>query len=179
MSSSICLLHNNIVNKHGNIIETSVTNIDIHDISRTARTYGIDEFCVVTRLRSQKRLLDELLDYWIHGKGGEINPDRKEALSLVAHYSEFNELFNRYKDPRLIITDATPHERNTDFSACRRLIEDDSRHNIIIFGTGWGLDPLITEKADIILEPVMALSDYNHLSVRSAVAIIVDRLFAF
>ena len=39
-----------------------------------------------------------------------------------------------------------------------------------------GLAPEVTERADIQLEPVRGPSNYNHLSVRSAAAVILDRL---
>jgi hypothetical protein len=34
----------------------------------------------------------------------------------------------------------------------------------------------LLESADLLLEPIAAASDYNHLSVRAAAAIILDRL---
>jgi hypothetical protein len=47
---------------------------------------------------------------------------------------------------------------------------------LLVFGTAWGLaEPFISE-ADYILEPISGRTDYNHLSVRSAAGIILDRL---
>jgi hypothetical protein len=48
---------------------------------------------------------------------------------------------------------------------------------LLIFGTAWGLPENFIAEADYILNPVIGNTDYNHLSVRSAVAIILDRLF--
>jgi tRNA (guanine37-N1)-methyltransferase len=48
----------------------------------------------------------------------------------------------------------------------------------LIFGTGHGLAEEVLSKMDGIVRPLRYLDDYNHLSVRSAVAIIVDRLIA-
>ncbi len=48
---------------------------------------------------------------------------------------------------------------------------------LLIFGTGWGLAPAVVAEADALLEPIRsAVGDYNHLSVRSACAIALDRL---
>ena len=45
-----------------------------------------------------------------------------------------------------------------------------------MLGTGWGLTDEIMSMADVTLEPILGPTDYNHLSVRSAAAIILDRL---
>jgi hypothetical protein len=47
---------------------------------------------------------------------------------------------------------------------------------LLIFGTAWGLSPALLETADFVLAPIEGPTDYNHLSVRSAAAIILDRL---
>ena len=49
---------------------------------------------------------------------------------------------------------------------------------LVVFGTGWGLAPEVIRSADAILEPIRASIEtrYNHLSVRSACAITLDRL---
>lgn len=47
---------------------------------------------------------------------------------------------------------------------------------VLVLGTGWGLVEEILEKADVILEPIRGMGDYNHLSVRAAAAIMLDRL---
>jgi tRNA (guanine37-N1)-methyltransferase len=47
---------------------------------------------------------------------------------------------------------------------------------LLLFGTGFGLTDDVHASADLILKPVQGLTEYNHLSVRSAVAIILDRI---
>jgi len=47
---------------------------------------------------------------------------------------------------------------------------------LIVFGTGWGLTESILAQSDYVLEPIEGGTDYNHLSVRAAAAIIMDRL---
>ena len=46
----------------------------------------------------------------------------------------------------------------------------------MVFGTGWGLAPEVMARADLRLAPVLGPTDYNHLSVRAAAAVILDRL---
>ena len=43
----IGLVHYPIYNKHNQIVTTAITNFDIHDIARTARTYGIDKYFLI------------------------------------------------------------------------------------------------------------------------------------
>jgi len=171
------LSHNNIINKYGNVSETAVTNIDIHDIARTTRTYGLKEYAVITRLRSQRSLLDDILRFWIQEKGGEINPDRKEALSRVRHYSTFRQLSDKYPGHKIIITDAMWHEKSTSYEDMSKIIKDNPETTyFLVFGTGWGLDKLMISRSHHILPPIGTPEDYNHLSVRAAAAIIIDRL---
>jgi hypothetical protein len=47
---------------------------------------------------------------------------------------------------------------------------------VLLFGTAWGLADEILEAADHRLAPINGKGAYNHLAVRSAVAIILDRL---
>src|SRR5574341_810215 len=44
----LALLHHPVLDKNGQVVTTAVTNMDIHDIARSARTYGIPRFYVVT-----------------------------------------------------------------------------------------------------------------------------------
>jgi hypothetical protein len=58
------------------------------------------------------------------------------------------------------------------------MFKNDTQPYLVLFGTGWGLAEEIMERADYTLKPVSGYTDYNHLSVRSAAAIIMDRLFS-
>jgi hypothetical protein len=58
------------------------------------------------------------------------------------------------------------------------MLHEENRAFLLLFGTAWGLDPTVIDTADYTLEPIRGRTDYNHLSVRSAVAIVVDRLAA-
>lgn len=48
------LVHYPIKNKSGEIITTSVTNMDIHDISRSCRTFGVERYYIISPLKAKK-----------------------------------------------------------------------------------------------------------------------------
>jgi len=48
---------------------------------------------------------------------------------------------------------------------------------LILLGTGWGLADALIPSVSRVLAPIEGSSDWNHLSVRSAGAIVLDRLF--
>jgi hypothetical protein len=75
----------------------------------------------------------------------------------------------------VVVTSARATGNAVGFAEMRRRIQDGNRY-LLVFGTGWGLAPETIENADFVLEPVKGDTDYNHLSVRSAAAVILDRL---
>lgn len=60
------------------------------------------------------------------------------------------------------------------FAACRALAQEHPL--LLVFGTGWGLAPELFERGWPVLAPVRGIGEYNHLPVRAAAAIILDRL---
>src|SRR5260370_33852691 len=65
------------------------------------------------------------------------------------------------------------------FADARQRASAQGKPLLLVFGTGWGLAPSVVESAHALLEPVRARESggYNHLSARSACAIVMDRLF--
>lgn len=176
----LALIHHPVVNKNGETITSAVTNLDLHDIARAARTYGVRRFYVVTPLADQKVLVKRIVAHWTVGVGGNQNPKRREALSLIHVKDSLDQAIDHIQKhtgqkPRVVATSARARESSISFDQCRKMVEQDSGC-LIVFGTAWGLaDPLL-EKADGVLESVRGFDRYNHLSVRSATAIILDRL---
>ena len=63
------------------------------------------------------------------------------------------------------------------FAVARTRLEGEGKPVLLVLGTGWGLAPEVVAGADALLEPIHATAGgYNHLSVRSACAIALDRL---
>ncbi|NLV17017.1 MAG: RNA methyltransferase [Syntrophomonadaceae bacterium] len=177
----IALLHTPVYNKRGEMITTSITNLDLHDISRVARTYGVKRYFLVHPQESQLELARDMLSYWRSGFGGSYNSDRKEALKVLDLAVDLKEVKERIIQmegcsPLTIVTDARMFPQSISYLDLRSQIQDSAAPFLIMFGTGWGLTREVIEKADHILFPLESNGDYNHLSVRSAASIIMDRL---
>lgn len=174
------LVHHPIYDQRREVVATAVTNFDIHDIARCARTFGLGGFYIITPLESQIQLVKRVIQHWVEGYGSIYNPTRKECLSLVRISRSIEEarreIFDLWgKEVRSVATTASPHPKNISFATFRKLLEDRETPFFILFGTGWGLTQEVKDGADYVLDPIKG-AGYNHLSVRSAVAIILDRL---
>jgi hypothetical protein len=179
-SLHIALIHHPVLNKKGERIGSAVTNLDLHDIARVARTYGVRRYYIVTPYSDQQNLVREMLDHWLTGHGAKYNPARKEALSIVRLANDLNEVSEsvgkQYNQaPLLICTSAREQSCSVSYGEVRKKISG-NHPVILLFGTAHGLAPELLEQADHILPPIIGKTDYNHLSVRSAASIIIDRL---
>ncbi len=76
----IALLHHPVLDREGRVITSAVTNADIHDIARSAKTYGVKRFFIVTPIADQADLVRTIIGHWTCGAGGALNPSRREAL---------------------------------------------------------------------------------------------------
>ncbi len=175
------LVHYPIYNKNNEIVKTAITNFDIHDIARTSRTYDLKKYFIIHPLESQAELAKDIMNYWQEGFGSEYNPDRKEAFRIVTVSPNIDSVIQYIHEqegilPLVITTDARKFSNTISYQNMRSLIHLNKRPCLILFGTGWGIEKSVMEKFDYILEPIYGPGDYNHLPVRAAVAIILDRL---
>lgn len=178
------LMHTEVVikdngeNKEGT---TSVTSLDIHDIARSARTYGLKDYFVVTKLVDQQKVVQRLLDFWKTGAGPEYNPERFEAVQLVHLRSSLDEVIaaieeKEGKRPLLVATSARAGEHQQLIAYHdQELVWKHQRPVLFVFGTGRGLTEALVNRCDFLLGPVNGFSGFNHLSVRSAAAVVFDR----
>ncbi len=178
---SVALLHHPVKNKNGEIITSAVTNLDLHDIARIAKTYGVESFYVVTPLEDQRALVEKIVSHWLDGWGGTYNPKRKAALSLVKVKDSLAQVVDEIKadtgtDVRVVVTCATEKQQALRFEDFRSRLDNPAHAYLLVFGTAWGLTDEFIESSDFVLEPIKGKTEYNHLPVRSAVAIILDRL---
>jgi len=177
----LALLHYPVYDKDHKVVTTSITNMDIHDIARSARTYGVKRYFVVTPIRTLRTLAEKILDHWEHGYGSVYNETRKEALSLVSLTNDLDSTIQTVREetgetPRLVTTSARAGTRRTSFAAMRKKVEEAGPPLLFLLGTGWGLTEEVLTRSDDILEPIQGVASYNHLSVRAAAAILLDRL---
>ena len=180
MNVHVALLHYPVYNRQYQVIVSAVTNLDIHDIARAALTYGVRSFYLVTPLEDQRQLVERLLTHWREGYGAHSQPERKMALELVTLAASLAEVVasitRRFgQQPELLATGASLAGATLSYSAAKERIRRE-KPLLILFGTGWGLSREVLDTVDHRLAPIKGISNYNHLSVRSAVAIILDRL---
>jgi len=176
----VVLMHTQVMvnGKEGN---TSLTSLDIHDIARSCATYGIENYFVVTAMQDQQKILKSFLDFWKSEQGKEYNYSRFQAVSSIMAAHDLKEVIDKIKqkegkEPLIIATSAKEHKnlRIIDYFS-QGMIFKQGRPVLFLFGTGQGLSDEILAKSDYLLMPVKGLADYNHLSVRSAVAVVLDR----
>jgi hypothetical protein len=179
----LALLHHPVYDKNGAIVTTAVTNMDVHDFGRLARTYGVRAFYVATPVPTLRRLVERIMRHWDSGPGATYNHTRKEALALARLANDLDAVVADIEReqgvmPRLVATSAREGGRRLSFADLRRRLREESRPELLVFGTGWGLTNAVLERVDDLLDPIRGTDGWNHLSVRSAAAIILDRLRA-
>ena len=81
--SFVALVHHPVYDKQHQVVSTSVTNLDIHDIARSCCTYGVAGYYVVHPVAAQRQLVERILGYWHEGPGQSQNDFRREALARV------------------------------------------------------------------------------------------------
>jgi hypothetical protein len=171
-----------VYNRKREVIASAITNLDIHDLGRLAATYGLGRVYLISPLEDQRALARRIINHWVGGQGGKLNPDREIALKKVGIASELEEAIgdieqNEGARPRVIATGARPLEGALGYDQARCIIRSGGP-TLFLFGTAWGLASEIIQKADYCLSPIQGRTGYNHLSVRSAAAIILDRLLS-
>lgn len=179
----VILVHWPVYNKRGEVVTTAVTNMDIHDLARIGKTYGIRGLFIATPVRALRMLSEKILEHWETGYGATYNETRKVALALARTVADLDQAILEIERetgerPVLIATSARPGERRSSFAAVRSRLETESVPHLLMLGTGWGLVEEIVGRAEVVLEPIVGPTDYNHLPVRAAAAILLDRLLA-
>ena len=119
---------------------TSVTSIDIHDIARSAKTFGIKQFFIVTPLKDQQKIVQKLLDFWQKGIGITYNPKRHDALKdvrIVSHFDDVIKIIEKQEksDPLIMTTSArTSHYGRSIFFGDQSVVWETKRPVLFVFG---------------------------------------------
>jgi hypothetical protein len=179
---AIALVHHPVLDREGAIITTAITNLDLHDLARTACTYGVRTLFVVHPVSAQRELALRVKTHWVGGSGARRIPTREAAMSLIEVVPSLDDVIVRL-DGRSNIDLYTTSARNdervpTSYQKARARISQSSKTSLILFGTGWGLAAELIDDGDVLLAPIAGAhpTGYNHLSVRAACAIVLDRL---
>lgn len=177
------LVHHPVKDRQGATVTTAVTNLDVHDIARSARTYGLRRYYVVTPIEAQHLLVQRIIEHWTSGAGRRRIPERHVALELCESLATLELAIADVERregarPRLVATAARPSVERplTSFAQARAQLAAGAGPWLVVFGTGHGLADSVLAGADVLLEPIVGAGDYNHLSVRAAAAIALDRL---
>lgn len=176
---AIALVHHPALDKEGRVVTTALTNMDVHDMARTARTYGCTEYFVVHPVEASRTMVDRIVDHWTHGSSAKRIPDRKDALSIVRPVASLDaaiEALGAGGPVETWVTTALEIGTTMTFGDARARLATDGPPVLLLFGSGWGLAPAATSRATHVIEPIYGPGEYNHLSVRSACAIVLDRL---
>jgi hypothetical protein len=178
----IALLHYPVYNKDRKIVTTAIANMDIHDIARVAKTYAAKGFYVVNPIAEQSRLAQEIISHWQNGYGANYNKFRRDAFELINIKATLKEVIDDVIQrtgsiPKTVVTGANLSGEVLRFAEFRKILQNsDTPPYILIFGTGSGIADELINTIDFKLEPIRSISGYNHLAVRSAVAIIMDKV---
>lgn len=173
----VALVHYPVENKRGETITTSLTNLDLHDIARVSRTYGLGGYYLCTPLADQQEMARTLIGHWRDGFGAAANPDRSDALGRVRVAGLLEDATADIESrtglrPKVVVTSA----RAGDMTCGQVAAWLEAFPVLLVLGTGHGLGREVLTAADGALRAIRFLDGYNHLSVRSAASIMVDRL---
>lgn len=177
------LVHYPVVNQKGEIVTTSITTFDIHDGARLARSLGVKTAYYVTPIEAQQGMFRYFKEYWSTGFGSRRNPSRAEAMTRVTGALTIESAIEDITQkegckPFVVATSARviPLCPILEMGELVDRLRENRRPLLLLFGTGWGLDDSVFSHCEALLPPIRGRDDYNHLPVRSAIAIYLDRL---
>ena len=174
---AIALVHYPVLDRRGDVVTSAVTNLDIHDLARLETTYGLCRYYIVTPAAEQQLLTARIAGHWQQGHGATYNPDRCRALDCLQvtdHLDTALEDWRRLNGGQgVAVLTGARHESGISFPETQALMAREPV--LLVFGTGHGLAPGLYTSGRLCLAPVRS-GQYNHLSVRAAAAVILDRL---
>ena len=179
---SLALVHHPVLDRGGGVVTTAITNLDLHDMARSARTYGCADLFIVHPIEAQRLLASRIQEHWVGGSGKRRIPDRATAmdtLRVVPALADVYAALGGRETVEVWTTAASARGAEvTCYADARARLAAADKPVLILFGTGWGLSGDLVASADVRIEPIRAAADtgYNHLSVRAACAITLDRL---
>jgi hypothetical protein len=177
----LALIHYPVADRNGRIVTSAITSLDLHDIARSSRTYGVSAFFVVHPVADQREFAGRVIGHWQTGYGRQFDSRRREALELIRVVTDLDQAIVEAERiggarPTIVYTSAQA-SGGIGYAEMRAQMERaDGAPVLLLFGTGFGMAPAMLERADLALAPVLGPGEYNHLSVRAAAGIILDRL---
>lgn len=182
MKLCLALVHHPVLDRDGAVVTTATTNLDLHDMARSALTYGVHELFVIHPIEAQRALAEKIKEHWVEGSGRKRIPDRGMALEVLQVRESleivYEELGGRGAIEVWTTAASARHGEISSYADARARLERADKPVLLLFGTGWGLATELLRDADVRVAPILGApgSTYNHLSVRAACAITLDRL---
>ena len=123
----IGLIHYPIYNKHMEIVTTALTNYDLHDIARTAKTYNVKRYFIVHPVEAQREMALRIMNHWKTGGGVAYNPNRKEAFEETELVPTLDDVLQWIENeegekPIIVTTDARVYPNTISYKAMRQKI---------------------------------------------------------
>lgn len=176
----VALLHYPVLDRNGRIVTSAITSLDLHDLARSARSYDVRALYVVHPVAELREFAERLRDHWLTGYGRRHDELRAQALSSMRVVASLEEALADSAAlagiPPLLVHTSARTIGGLSYGALRAELEQGSTPMMLMLGTGFGMAPELAARADRILAPIRGPGDYNHLSVRAAGSIILDRL---
>lgn len=170
----VALVHHPVINRNGEEIASVIDEFDVFDGGRLALTYGIPTLYVVNPVPAQRDKAQRVI---AHAKSEEREAarGRMDALIWCATLEDAIADASRPRAPFLVATSAVAREPSESVDGVRgRLAAGDDV--LLVIGKAWGLAPSVLQRCDAQLQPIDAGTGFNHLSVRAAMAILIDRI---
>jgi hypothetical protein len=146
-------------------------------------TYGLRGYYIVHPIEAQRKLVERIKTHWIDGSGGKRIPDRVAPLMLVNVVPTLDDALSDFApgEPVTVWTTGAgtpPGADSLSHAQAAAELQEPGPPVLILLGTGWGLHASIHQQAAQRLAAIQAAGSagFNHLSVRAAAAILLDRL---
>ncbi len=173
------LIHHPILDRERAVVTGAITNLDLHDISRSAHTYGLEAFYIAHPIAAQRELAARVREHWLTGSGSRRIPDRVPPMRGLRIVSSLDEALGDFgAGTEMWVTSAQASGNCLAHEDARQRLQQEGAPVMIVFGTGWGLADAVMNRADQLLAAIRSPrpDGFNHLSVRAAAAITFDRL---
>jgi len=168
---AVALVHSPVLNRLGERSTTAITSMDVHDFARTCAFYDASPVYLVHPAEGMHAMVKDICGYWEQGAGGERNPGRREVLSQVRMLHRLEQALDDAPYKLWYTSAAPPENALQDIET----LCDEPGPQLIVFGTGSGLDVSGLPPANGWLRPIEGAGKVRHLSVRAALAIYMDR----
>lgn len=174
---TVALVHHPVVDRRGDEIASTVDHFDVMDGSRLSLAYPLWRLYVVNPVPAQRALVERLIRHGTQAAGRDA---ARGAFAKTAWAPDLDAVIGEHERelgsrPTVVATSARGSARDVGVAAVRERLHA-GEPMLLLVGKAWGLAPRLLDDAPLRLAPIDAGTGFNHLSVRSAMAILVDRL---